>query len=431
MSEEKTAITTAGKGGWLKAIVGTVAGLFSGAVMMYLTPLVERVVKPAKPLANFAVEQQSLAVTFHNRSNGGEGWWDFGDGSPLEPVSPKQPSVTHSYANPGTYTAKMSIHNFVGEENERAVNLQIDTTKSTPPTVEAFEVSPLSPANYAPATFRVSCKIKNAQLCVWDFGDDRPFQFETDVTGSQDRLVTFTKAGGYVIKLAAVNGKEALQKSEIVYVDEPPKGALTAILNVSEQGTRVQKLETPVTVAESFNPQTKGSTQAINRQVPARQGYEITDARLEPVSGKGGKDLHVQVAADRRSVTLTGELIKESGSLLQRHTTASNLVVKIVMMQERRTHVSRPPIPVTATLSAPGSAVMTLPPTPPDWTDVQRQLRLELRDGDRVVYQESQLPHNAAIALGARRCALNATPLSSQVRVELAELRPGQNPNAN
>src|SRR5438093_13377830 len=105
MSEEKAAVTAGAKGGWLKTIIGTVAGLFSGAVMMYLTPLVERVVKPAKPLANFAVEQQSLAVTFHNRSNGGEGWWDFGDGSPLEPVSPKQPRVTHSSANPRPYPA--------------------------------------------------------------------------------------------------------------------------------------------------------------------------------------------------------------------------------------------------------------------------------------------------------------------------------------
>src|SRR5262249_1515729 len=163
----------------------------------------------------------------------------------------------------------------------------------------------------------------------------------------QDRLVTFTKPGGYVIKLAAVNGKEALQKSEIVYVDEPPKGALTAVLNVTEQATRVEKVETPVTVAESFNPQNKGTVQAINRQVSARQGYEITEARLEPVSGKGGKDLRLQVASDRRSVTLTGELTKESGSLIHHHTTAGNLVVKIVMTQERRTRVSRPPIPVT------------------------------------------------------------------------------------
>src|SRR5437667_12632476 len=121
MSEEKAAVTAGGKRGWLKTIIGTVTGLFSGAAMMYLTPLVERVVKPAKPLANFAVEQQSLTVTFHNCSNGGEGWWDFGDGSPLEPVSPKQPSITHSYANSGAYTAKMSIHNFVGDESERSV----------------------------------------------------------------------------------------------------------------------------------------------------------------------------------------------------------------------------------------------------------------------------------------------------------------------
>src|SRR5438128_1815112 len=83
------------------------AGPMSGAFMMYLSPLLDKVVKPAKPVANFAVDHQGTTVMFHNRSAGGsEGWWDFGDGSPLEPVLAGQEAVSHTYANPGAYIAK-------------------------------------------------------------------------------------------------------------------------------------------------------------------------------------------------------------------------------------------------------------------------------------------------------------------------------------
>src|SRR5262245_35844903 len=98
------------KAGRVKTILGTTAGLLSGAFMMYLSPLLDKVVKPAKPVANFAVEHEGLTVTFHNRSAGnGDGWWDFGDGSPLEPVSSKQDVITHTYRAPGAYTAKLTL----------------------------------------------------------------------------------------------------------------------------------------------------------------------------------------------------------------------------------------------------------------------------------------------------------------------------------
>ena len=84
--------------GWLKTLGGTVAGLVSGVVMMYVTGFVNNVVKPAKPVPIFSYDHENLAVTFHNRSTGGtSGYWDFGDGSPLEPISPKQELVTHTY----------------------------------------------------------------------------------------------------------------------------------------------------------------------------------------------------------------------------------------------------------------------------------------------------------------------------------------------
>src|SRR5262245_37900819 len=45
-------------GGWLKTILGTVAGLLGGGIMMYLSPLLDKVIKPPRPVANFAVEHE-------------------------------------------------------------------------------------------------------------------------------------------------------------------------------------------------------------------------------------------------------------------------------------------------------------------------------------------------------------------------------------
>src|SRR5919197_2762134 len=213
------------KGAWLKAAIGTLAGLFSGAVMMYLSPLFDKVLKPAKPVANFAVEHEGTTVTFHNRSmHGQSGWWDFGDGSPLEPVVAGQEVVTHTYTSPGDYTAKLSVRNLIGEPDERTVTLHLDGTHGEPPAILALDASPVSPGSYAPATFHVVSKVKNAQVCVWELGDDQPLEIQTDPAGTQDRMVTFARPGGYVIKLAAVNGDQAVEKSEIVNVLEPPPG---------------------------------------------------------------------------------------------------------------------------------------------------------------------------------------------------------------
>lgn len=401
--------------GWLKTLLGAIAGLFGGASMMYVSPLVDRIIKPTKPMANFAVEAQGLTVQFHNRSMGGtDGWWEFGDGSPLEPLMPDQGTVTHSYTNPGTYTAKLIIRNFLGDENERSVNLPLEPPKVDPPSILALEAIPLSPGAFAPATFRIVSKAKNADLCVWDFGDDRPLDISSESPTQQERIVTFNKPGGYLVKLAVVKGKQAVERSEIVYVNEPPRGTVTAILHVIDQAVKVEKVETSVTLAEAFPANSKESVHRIDRQIPAQQGYTFKAARLQAGSDQGTRGLGVVVNPDGRSARLTGELVR-GGS--------SNVVMRVLLTMERRTEVSRPGIPVTATLTVPGAAVLNLPPLPADWTDARRQVRLEMRDGDRIVWQQAQLPRSTALVVQNRPVTLNAVQQGNQVRLDLTEVR--------
>src|SRR5262245_51339249 len=87
-------------GGWLKAGIIGVVGLGGGVAGTYATAVVNQVVKPTKPVANFSVAVDGLGVSCQNQATGESGWWDFGDGTSLEPFAAEQP-VTHTYAKPG------------------------------------------------------------------------------------------------------------------------------------------------------------------------------------------------------------------------------------------------------------------------------------------------------------------------------------------
>ncbi|HSQ57094.1 MAG TPA: PKD domain-containing protein, partial [Gemmata sp.] len=111
-------------GGWMKAaILGTV-GLGGGIAGTYATQVVNTVIKPTKPVANFSVATDGLAVTCQNQASGESGWWDFGDGTSLVPFTLDQP-VTHTYAKPGSYTVKLTVRNFLGDENDRSVPVEV------------------------------------------------------------------------------------------------------------------------------------------------------------------------------------------------------------------------------------------------------------------------------------------------------------------
>jgi PKD repeat protein len=408
---------------WLKTAFGTLAGLLSGAFVMYLSPLLDKVIKPAKPIANFAVESKGTTVTFYNHSSGtGDGWFDFGDGSPLEPVSPKQPIITHTYPKADSYFVKLTWRNLLGDENDRTVKIELDAPKSEPPAILSLEAIPLTPGAFAPATFRLIGKTKNAKLCVWDCGDERNLEFSTESPDNQDRLVTFAKAGGYVVKLAAVNGEQAAEKTLVVNVDEPPAHCCTVVVNVLDQGTRVDRVEKAIPVTANFPPHARENTYHFERQVPAWRGFTIMDAKLVMVNEQGSRNVEAKIAADRQSVLVTGDLVKET-SLFNRNAPPPAVVMQVVLTQERRTAAKRTAVPVTGTLSVPGSLLVALPGFPPNWTDPQRKLQVELRDCDKVVWQGSQLPQGAVVAVQNHACALTATPQANQIRIDLTEVK--------
>src|SRR5262249_25955030 len=154
---------------------------------------------------------------------------------------------------------------------------------------------------------RISCKVKNAQACVWDAGDGRPFEIVTDSLDKQERVVTYDSPGGYEIRVAAINGARADTHSEIAQVGVCPKGMVTAVLLTTDQATRVETLSPSYPFCEAFPPHAKDDKYHFEHEAPARPGYEITDVRLATANGPGqnmqGKtDLAFNPPADCRGI---------------------------------------------------------------------------------------------------------------------------------
>ncbi len=131
---------------------------------MYLTPLVNKVIQPAKPVANFEAKPDGFTVRFQNLSNVAQGTWDFGDGTPLQPVGSQNEFITHKFPAQGDYTVKLSVHNILNEENDRTVVVKLGdaAAASTKPTIIELKAIPMSAGNMAPATFRLASQVENA-----------------------------------------------------------------------------------------------------------------------------------------------------------------------------------------------------------------------------------------------------------------------------
>ncbi len=428
---------------WIKTICSALAGVLSGALVMYLTPLVDRVVKPAKPLANFAVEHDGLTVTFHNRSIGGrDGWWDFGDGSPLERVQPQAEIVKHTYEKPGDYIAKLTLENLLGDNDERSVTVQLEPAQALTPEIESFVAEAVSQGSVAPATFRLVCKAKNAELFVWDTGDNRPLEIATEASGTgADKTIVFYNPGTYLVKVAALNGAHADQRILNIVVGEAPAGTVAVSVQATDQATRIQKLHIPFTFQDVFPVAEAGDVYHFTHQVPAKSGCVITDIHLGSADGPGlqgqtailidpgslqtpaAENLRLQLAPDRRSATLTGDLLRKPKDQTG-ETLPSRLNIPVVLDEEKHTHASRNAVSVTSTIQLPGSTVMGLPPLPADWTNAQRQFVVELLDGDKSVWKSSALPIDTAVAIRGQNYHLTAHLDGVRLQIALAPAKP-------
>jgi PKD repeat protein len=411
------------------ALVSTVAGLLSGAVLMYVSPLVDHFVKPGAPIANFGVDKDGLKITVHNQSSGGhEGWWDFGDGSALEPFDPNKTSLIHTYASAGPYPVKLSLKSVFGEAHERTVNVQVDAATASVPMIAAFDVSPLNQQTFAPATFRLASQVNNADTCIWSYGDREPEVYGQS-SNPGERLITFNRPGTYAVKLIALNGKKATEANKYVVVQERPKNLAMVQLNVTEVTTRVKQIKKHGQLHIDFPPQSGDNSYSfVDRPILATPGYQIVDTKvLASGEQQGVQNLKVELAPDKQSVRLSGQLVKQT-KIFGKTPQLPHASVRLELTEVQQ--VTSPPTPtqIAVPLSVPGTTVVSLPPTPANVTVKSRSLCLEVILGDQRLVTGADLPHNRTVMLQGRPYQLNAAVVGNQVRVDVADLQSGIQP---
>jgi PKD repeat protein len=436
-------------GGWFKAILGTLGGLFSGAAVMYLSAWVNQVVKPAKPVPNFRVAHEGRVVHFQDLSPGFTGWWDFGDGSELVPADAEHQTIDHNYDRPGDYNVKLSLSNLLGEESERAVTIQVeDPPEVKQPKVLSLKADCMSPTAVAPAAFKVTAKTANAPLCIWDVSDERPLEAVADDTASQERVIQLNEPGKYVIELAAVNGNRIDKATTTVTVAAPPAGAVGVVLAWTDAGTQLQKRTVSCMFTDTFRPDVKGERCPLSdRSIgPAcstdkGRGWIIRDVQVKGANGKqvsmgdlmdmpldpealelrNAQNLHLQMAKDRGSVRLAGDLVRSSE---KNGGPPPSVVLQGEMTEELRTVMSRPmQVPAMMMAPAPGQTTtqyVALPAPPADWVDMQPpKLHLTVSDGVTVLAKDVPVPGQIGLTLHQRRCTLVATMRKDRVQLDL------------
>jgi PKD repeat protein len=416
--------------GWLRAAVTSVVGLVGGACLMYFSPLIDKVIKPGAPVANFQSETSGLKVVFHNRSsNGAEGWWDFGDGSALEPFQPNQECVTHTYARPGSYAVKLSVRSLFGQESDRSVTVALDQAPaSTAPAIEALQVIPLQANAYAPATFKVVTAVKNAEFCVLATGEDHPIEVVTDTSGTQEHYVTFKYPGTHVLQLAAYGNKQTVQKSQPVRVEKQPAGAVMAVLNVTHQVVYVETKEQREPLRIDFPASEKGSVANLSRSISARDGFSVVGARFDPDPAKDAnvvRNARLEVSPDRKAVRLTCQLLKNPKG-------PTGWTAPVLLSLEKRSlPAARPMDQVGVQIPVPGKAVLPVPMPQGGWVSQQHSLSLQMQYGDRTIWKTTQLPRTDQFTLNGHLYRVTTTEVGNQVQVQVDEVRPGAVPVGN
>jgi hypothetical protein len=301
-----------------------------------------------------------------------------------------------------------------------------------PPAIETLEVKPLG-GTFAPATFRISSKVKNADLCILALGDERPLEVNAAPAENFERMVTFRKPGTHKIKLVAVSGKHTQQKQYEVQVASPPPATAMAILQVTQEVIPVDKITKLHNIPVAFPAKFQVGANHFKIERDAEPGYHIIDAKFaKPVAEKHIKNPKLEISSDRRKVKFTGEIVKPGGFIpVPRTTPVANAVVEVALTQERHEQPVKRPTEVSLALAVPGSTVLPLPSLPDNWMMKERSLGLELKQGDKTAWQDSKLPQNASLQLQNRTYRVTAIEQGNQVKLDIVEVRKPGTPSGN
>ena len=275
-------------------------------------------------MATLAIDHsQSLQVNFQNRAIGGtDGWWDF----EMAPASnrsrrPSRRLCRTFYTKPGTYTAKLTVHNLIGDESERTVNVQLDGT-ATPGANTATEVAALDVGSTRPdkvrSRQRFTCP-RRQQRRRLHMGCRRIEDRTTVRCPPLSRYVTFKEPGKHIIRLAAMRGKQMVEKNVVVEVDPPQVGAaapLMAVVNVTYLAEQVDTQNIARNVAIDLPAEFKTAEVPFQKEILPLGDFKIVAAKqVQQVQHPGVKDVNLAITPDGKggADVHAGKVVPDAG----------------------------------------------------------------------------------------------------------------------
>jgi gliding motility-associated-like protein len=141
------------------------------------------------PCTNLAYQFSNTSVPSYGGFRPNTFTWNFGDGTP--PVTQSfAPSITHTYAGPGTYDVKLTVN------DDAFCNSPEDTIKSIRISPEVKSIFTTPPSGCVPYTAKFVNNSLGGLRFEWDFGDGT---VSSDVTP----VHLYSNPGTYTIRLMA------------------------------------------------------------------------------------------------------------------------------------------------------------------------------------------------------------------------------------
>jgi PKD repeat protein len=138
--------------------------------------------------------------------------WDFGDGETAEGIV-----VHHSYANPGSYTVRLSVIDDREAENSTSSSFSVTELLNKPP-ISLFVYMPTSPKVGECVEFDARASYDpdgNIVSYTWDFGDGE----------TAEGIVvhhSYANPGSYTVRLSVIDDKDAKSSTSSSFSITPP-----------------------------------------------------------------------------------------------------------------------------------------------------------------------------------------------------------------
>jgi PKD repeat protein len=414
------------KKNWLRAGAVGVLGLFGGSATMYATAIFNTVVKPGKPVANFGAKVAGLDVTVEPKAIGESGWWDFGDGSALEPFDPAKASLAHTYAKPGTYTIKLTVRNFLMDENERTVPVELGATaapSTLPPSITNLSVVPVGSTAVAPATFKVVGQVQNADKSM--INTTAGLLKET-TNGVVDELIVFDKPGTHAVDLIALGPKGGpVKQTAYVTVAAPTVGTLTATVRTLDTGTKIDR-QPYVEQCAIPVPTKQNQQKSFEKRLNPPAGFTFKDVSVGGVSNKAVTNVRVEVDKSGATARVVGDWVG-SPEAAAKAAGGGEVFIAVKGFAERQVAMNPKENRMTDTV-LPGRPVSVKVPKRPEWMGQgARQVFVELTEvqatGSRPVLTQVNLlptaPLVQQVTAAGRPCVVQAQMVGDAVEFML------------